>query len=76
MSTHEVGFSGCTLSPVSNTERRGPGRPATGQTPKRYLRAGEIWDIATEIAKQRGETMTDFVLRAIEREVTRIRDEG
>ncbi len=49
------------------------GRPATGQTPKRYIRAGAIWDEATELATQRGETMTALVLRALEREVRRLK---
>jgi hypothetical protein len=48
------------------------GRPATGQTPKRYIRAGAIWDEAAALAKQRRETMTTLVIRAIEREVRRI----
>jgi hypothetical protein len=56
--------------------KRGPGRPATGQTPKRYVRAGHIWDEATELAKGRGETMTDLVIRAIEREVARLKRQG
>ena len=48
------------------------GRPATGQTPKRYIRAGAIWDEAAALAGQRGETMTALVIRAIEREVRRM----
>lgn len=49
------------------------GRPATGQTPKRYIRAGHIWDEAAEVAAERNETMTALVVRAIEREVKRLR---
>jgi hypothetical protein len=49
------------------------GRPPTGQTPKRYIRAGAIWDEATALALARKETMTTLVLRAIEREVRRLR---
>jgi hypothetical protein len=48
------------------------GRPATGETPKRYIRAGAIWDEATKLAEERGETMTALVIRAIEREVRRL----
>lgn len=59
---------------VVDTPRR-PGRPATGETPKRYIRAGQIWDDASELASQRGETMTAFVLRAIENEMQRARRE-
>ncbi|WP_157631967.1 hypothetical protein [Catelliglobosispora koreensis] len=58
-------------------EKRARGRPVTtGETPKRYLRAGGIWDEATAIAKDRGETMTALVLRAVERELERIRREA
>ena len=49
------------------------GRPATGQTPKRYIRAGAVWDEAVELAEERGETMTALVIRAIEREIKRLR---
>jgi hypothetical protein len=56
-------------------EKKPRGRPATGITPKRYLRAGPIWDEATALAEQRGETMTAFVLRAIEHEMARVRRE-
>jgi hypothetical protein len=49
------------------------GRPATGQTPKRYIRAGAIWDEAAALAAERAETMTTLVIRAIEREVQRLR---
>lgn len=52
------------------------GRPATGETPKRYIRAGQIWDDATAVAERRGETMTALVLRAIEAELLRLRIEG
>lgn len=55
------------------TERRPRGRPPTGETPKRYIRAGPVWDEAADLAAQRGETMTALVLRAIEREVHRLR---
>lgn len=57
-------------------EKRGPGRPATGQTKQRIIRAGDIWDEGTAVAKQRGETMTDLVLRALERELKRLKKEA
>lgn len=66
--------SGCTLTGM-DTEKRSRGRPATGETPKRYIRAGEIWDEATALAEKRNETMTALVIRAIEREVDRIHRE-
>lgn len=56
---------------AESTPKRG--RPATGQTPKRYIRAGHIWDEAAELAAERNETMTALVVRAIEREVRRLR---
>lgn len=49
------------------------GRPPTGVTPKRYLRVGALWDEATNLARERGETMTALVTRALEREVERIK---
>lgn len=52
---------------------RRPGRPATGVTPVRKIRAGRIWDEAAELALANGETMTALVLRAIEAEVRRLR---
>jgi hypothetical protein len=55
--------------------KRGPGRPATGQTPMRKLRAGAVWDEATVLAKGRKETTTAFVIRAIEREIARVKRE-
>ncbi len=51
--------------------RRGPGRPATGVTPKRNIRVGDIWDQAAAIAERRGETMTEIVVPVIERELRR-----
>ncbi len=60
----------------TRTPKRGRGRPATGQTPKRYIRAGDIWDEAAGLADERGETMTALVIRAIEREVARLRREA
>jgi len=51
--------------------RRGPGRPATGVTPKRNIRVGKIWDDAAVIAAERGETMSDVVVPILERELRR-----
>lgn len=43
----------------------------------RTMRFGPLWDQAETIAKQRGETMTDVVSPAIERELKRyIRQHG
>lgn len=57
-------------------DKPGRGRPATGQTPKRYIRAGHVWDEAVELAESRNETMTAFVVRAIEREIRRVKRES
>jgi phage protein U len=56
--------------------KRGPGRPATGRTPLRTIRAGAVWDRGAALAEGRGETMTDFVVRAIEREIARVEREA
>ena len=53
--------------------KRKRGRPATGVTPKRNIRIGAIWDEAAELARERDETMTTLVARAIEREIKRLR---
>lgn len=41
--------------------KRRVGRPATGVTPKRNIRVGEVWDQAAELASEDGETMTAVV---------------
>lgn len=61
---------------MAQPDRPGRGRPATGQTPKRYIRAGHVWDEAAELAESRDETMTAFVVRAIEREIKRVKREA
>ncbi len=48
-------------------EKRKPGRPATGVTPKRNIRVGEIWDRCEELAAADGETMTKLVTRLLVR---------
>jgi len=50
---------------MSTTPRR-PGRPATGQTPTRSIRIGDVWDDARRVAGQRGETITDVITSALE----------
>lgn len=59
---------------TEETPRR-RGRPATGQTPKRYLRMGALWDRAAALAAERDETITALVTRAVEREVRRLERE-
>lgn len=56
---------------VTEDEKRRRGRPATGVTPKRNLRIGEVWDEAEAIAKARGERISDVVRPIIERGLKR-----
>ncbi len=58
---------------MSEPEKRKPGRPRTGVTPKRNIRVGQVWDDAAALAKARGETMTAVVERALKHYVTRYR---
>jgi hypothetical protein len=58
-------------------EKRPRGRPATGVTPKRNIRVGDVWDQAEEIAKQAsGETMTALVTRLLHGYVREHRQDG
>lgn len=52
--------------------KRGPGRPATGVTPKRNVRIGATWDRAEELAKQLGMKTTAYVEEALRRENARV----
>jgi hypothetical protein len=54
-------------------EKRRPGRPRTGVTPKRNIRVGKIWDEAAGLAAADGETMTALVERLLQRYVRRRR---
>jgi uncharacterized protein (DUF1778 family) len=46
--------------------KRGRGRPATGQMPKRYFRMDdEGWETVSRAAEARGETVSDFARRAL-----------
>lgn len=56
---------------MTTTDKRPRGRPPTGETPKRYARVGPLWDRCVALAGQRGETMTAFLIRALEREEER-----
>jgi len=41
---------------------RGRGRPATGQTPKRYFRMdGEAWSLVEQAAKRTGITVSEWI---------------
>ena len=50
---------------MTETPRRG-GRPATGKTPTRSVRIGDVWDRARAIAEQRGTTITAVIEHALE----------
>lgn len=54
-------------------EKRGPGRPATGQVPVRTVRIGAAWDEAHAIAKERGEKFSDVLDTLLKRYVARHR---
>lgn len=45
--------------------KRGPGRPATGKTPTRCVRIGDVWDRAKVLAEQQGETITEVIERKL-----------
>lgn len=60
---------------MTSTPPRKPGRPATGETPKRNIRVGQVWDDAARIAEQHGETMTVLVARLLDNYVRRHRAE-
>ena len=58
---------------TQETERRRPGRPATGLTPKRYFRMDdESWALVEQAAQTAGITVSEWVrdklLRAAKRE--------
>ena len=43
-------------------QSRGPGRPATGQTPKRYFRMDDdSYGLVIQAAEKRGLTVSDFI---------------
>jgi hypothetical protein len=50
-------------------EKRPRGRPATGITPKRNIRVGDVWDKAAELAKEDDENMAQLVTRLLARYV-------
>jgi len=58
---------------MEETEPKRRGRPATGQTPKRNIRIGTVWDDAEKIAVKRGEKMTQVVEAELRRYVQRHR---
>ena len=54
-------------------EKRGRGRPATGQTPKRYFRADdELWAQIGSAAELSGETASEYIRRVLGRDAKRV----
>lgn len=53
-------------------EHRGRGRPATGQTPKRYFRMDDdSWQRIVDAAEVAGETVSEYVRRVLLRDANR-----
>lgn len=61
---------------TSSAPKRRPGRPATGQTPVRTARLGDVWDRCAKLADARGEKMTALVERALLAEERRLLRRG
>lgn len=54
-------------------EKRGRGRPATGQTPKRYFRADdELWAQVVAAAELSEETASEYVRRVLAKDAQRV----
>jgi hypothetical protein len=54
-----------------------PGRPATGQTPKRYFRmADEQWDEVTRAADKLQETASDYIRRVLLKDAGGVNKKG
>ena len=62
---------------MTATEKRRPGRPATGHDPTRSIRCpDDLWAEIRVVAKERGESASALVVRAAAREVRRLRRQG
>ena len=54
-------------------ETRGRGRPATGQTPKRYFRVDDkTWARIVYAAELTGETTSEYMRRVLDHDATRV----
>jgi len=62
--------------PTDQPVKRGRGRPATGVTPKRNVRIGDVWDDLEPHAKATDGSMTALVTRLLEEEAARLREAG
>ncbi|MGO8752944.1 MAG: DUF1778 domain-containing protein [Thermoguttaceae bacterium] len=55
------------------TEPRGRGRPATGQTPKRYFRVDdETWAKIVHAAELNRETASEYMRRVLVKDASRV----
>ncbi len=53
--------------------KRKPGRPATGQMPKRYFRMDdEAWQQIADAAGANGETISKYIRRVLLRDAKRV----
>lgn len=51
---------------AKESEKRGRGRPATGQTPKRYFRMDdESWSTVEAAAQSQGEDTSSYIRRVL-----------
>lgn len=48
------------------TPKNKGGRPATGHSPTRSMRIGQVWDDAKTIAEKRGDSLNGVITRALE----------
>ena len=56
----------------AKTVPRGRGRPATGQTPKRYFRVDdEAWAQIIRAAELHGETVSEYMRRVLAKDASR-----
>jgi hypothetical protein len=60
-------------SKARKSKARKPGRPATGQTPKRYFRIkDEQWDEIIAAAAAQGGTISDYLRKVLTRDAQRV----
>lgn len=57
----------------TTAEKRRRGRPATGQTPKRYFRMDDgSWEQVVDAAEACGETASEYMRRVLLRDAGRV----
>jgi hypothetical protein len=71
LSTHKIQvvdkiLGGHKMSGMAPEQKRGRGRPATGQTPKRYFRMDdESWADIEAAAKAQGEDVSSYIRKVL-----------